>query len=644
MIKITLGPMGRDIPCFGSFQLLTCIIYIITSGYVTSTKEFTEKIALKVVLIGQKEAGKTSLLRTVKNQESALTPDGPAGRTIGVELTVLDVDVHPEIRCYMYDFGGQEEYYPLHQAVITPHSMFVLLVDLFSFWGNIDNEEFFNANIGHFYYTFYQRVRSPVLQVVGTKADKLKDTEIGMCKEKILQKLKELEETEKDILKQRAKDLKDANYKFCGLSQSDKESKLQEVERLLKDRPKLPSDVIVVSSKDFTGIKDWTNDIAAKVFENKDSFPAISIPNTWLEISNHLSANKENSAHSVTLEQFDETCRRFNVTTKEERNGVVHHLRIIGQILFYENHRKLKDVIFINPEAILNCLSSVFNHEHMTGEYWRTKMKMTGPARKQHETFFRHHGIISSTVMRSFLQEKGVIVGYENLLVLMEQINLCFKIETENSTTVLLDKENYIIPSLLKNQASSKMTKMWQQTKESARNDIIVSVNLVTAMEPIGLFEKITTRINSHLHTRSDVAKCTVAKFNTFGDMFRFEMESQDKMSMCARHGIGRHKTAADFLKVIITLTIDVLSNYPSVLFDFFCTPCLSSGTSDCELLAAETSIYADIQGHRIHTCDTCNISYELMTGFPVATGKPLSFFSVYNTCTLLLHNNIKVT
>ena len=636
--------MDRDIPCFGSFQLLTCIVYIITSGYVTSTKEFTEKIALKVVLIGQKEAGKTSLLWTVKKQKSALTPDGPAGRTIGVELTVLDVDVHPEIRCYMYDFGGQEEYYPLHQAVITPHSMFVLVVDLFSFLGNIDNEKFFNANIGHFYYTFYQRVRSPVLQVVGTKADELKDTEITMCKEKILKKLLELEEAEKDLLKQRATDLKAANYKFLGLSQSDKEVKLQEVEQLLKDRPKLPSDVIVVSSKDFTGIKDWTNNIAAKVFENKDSFPAISIPNTWLEISNHLSANKKNSAHSVTLEEFDETCRRFNVTTKEERDGVVHHLRIIGQILFYENHRKLKDVIFINPEAVLNCLSSVFNHEHMTGEYWQKKMKMPEPARDQHENLFRQHGIISSTVMRSFLGEKGVKVGFEHLLELMQNINLCFKIIDENSTQILVDKENYIIPSLLKNQASSEMTKMWPQNKESDRNDMMVSVNLVTAMEPIGLFEKITARINSHLHTRSDVAKCTVAKFNTFGDMFRFEMESQNKMSLCARHGLGRQKTAADFLKVIITLTIDVLSNYPSVLFDFFCTPCLSSGTSDCELLAAATSIYADIQGHRMHTCDKCNISYELMTGFPVATGKSLTFFSVYNTCTLLLHNNIKVT
>ena len=137
-----------------------------------------------MVLIGQKEAGKTSLLRTVKNQESALTLDGPAGRTIGVELTVLDVDVHPEIRCYMYDFGGQEEYYPLHQAVITPHSMFVLTVDLNSFLRNIDNEEFFNANIGHFYYTFYQRVRSPVLQVVGTKTDLLKDADIKLCKKK----------------------------------------------------------------------------------------------------------------------------------------------------------------------------------------------------------------------------------------------------------------------------------------------------------------------------------------------------------------------------------------------------------------------------------------------------------------------------
>ena len=341
-------------------------------------------------------------------------------------------------------------------------------------------------------------------------------------------------------MKQRATDLKGPKYKFSGLSQSDKEIKLQEVEQLLKDRPKLPSDVIVVSSKDFTGIKDWTKDIAAQVFKNRDSFPAISIPQTWLDISNHLRANKAQSAHSITVKEFDQTCRVYNVTTEEERDGLVHHLRIIGHILFFENHRKLKDVIFINPEAVLNCLSSVFNHEHMTGEYWRKKMKMTGPARDQHEHLYREHGRISSTVMRSFLQEKGVTDGYENLEELMQKINLCYKIMNENSTSDLVDEETYIIPSLLKNQASSEMTKLWPETKKEEENDLMVSLSLVTAMEPIGLFEKITTRINSHLHKRVDVAKCSVANYNKFGDTFRFETQKQDEMSMCVRHGFGR--------------------------------------------------------------------------------------------------------
>ena len=637
---------------------------------VKSTKVFKKKVSVKIILIGQSSAGKTSFLNTVKENRSVLMPAGADGRTIGIELTVLNIHVHPDIRCYAYDFGGQQEYYPLHQAIITPHSFYILFVDLWDLYCNIDDVERFNADVVHFYYTVYQRVHAPVLQVVGTKADLLSHEQQQHCNHTLIRRLDEIEKKEMNILEKRKEELENAirmkenvtpGYKsrFDELTIQDLDDKIKDVEMLKEARPKLPKRVIMVSSKDCTGITDWKKDVAERILQNKESFPSMEVPETWLRFIDHLDENKANNESVLDRKKFLAMSEDFNIMNEEEKSVLTHHLRIVGQILSFENHPTLRNTIFLYPDMILNVMSAVFNHEHFEDKFWKqndTMNQLPLPTQKMHKRYFQEHGMTTQTVMHSFLREKGVTSNFDKLIDLMIKIDLCFKIKDTESGTLGIsaecsnlgfDEGCYIIPSLLKTQPSATMNHIWPPMSADAQNEIIVSLNLTTGREPTGLFEQITTRINPHLKRRCDAQYSTVAEINKAGDTFKFSLEPSgsswhSSFMMRVRHDPGRHKNAVNFHKMIITRMINVLSNYPNILFDFFtiCPPCLLNGRDGSELLPAEATLLSSQPTIQHFKCANveCSASYDFKSGLALSEGGCSKlFYNIYHIFILII-------
>ena len=635
---------------------------------VKSTKVFKKRVSVKIILIGQSSAGKTNFLNTVEENRSVLMPAGADGRTIGIELTVLNIHVHPDIRCYAYDFGGQQEYYPLHQAIITPHSFYILFVDFWDLYCNIDDAERFDADVVHFYYTVYQRVHAPVLQVVGSKADLLSHEQQQHCNDTLIRKLDEIEKKEMNILEKRKEELENAirmkefvtpGYKsrFDELTVQDLHDKIKEVEMLKEARPKLPKRVIMVSSKDCTGVTDWKEDVAERILQNKEFFPSMEVPETWLRFIDHLDENKANNESVLDRETFLAMSEDFEITNEEEKRVLTQHLRIAGQILSFENHPTLINTIFLYPDMILNAMSAVFNHEHFEDKFWKqndTMKQLPLPTQQMHKRNFQEYGITTQAVMHSFLREKGVTSNFDKFIDLMIKIDLCFKIKDIESCTlgisdecsnVGFDEGCYIIPSLLKTQPSATMNRIWPQMRADAQNEIFVSLNLTTGREPTGLFEQITTRINPHLKRRCDVQYSTVAEINKAGDTFKFSLEPSGSswhstMMNRVRHGPGRHKNAVNFHKIIITRMINVLSNYPNVLFDFFaiCPPCLLDGRDGSELLPAEATLLSSQPTKQNFKCANfeCSASYDFKTGLALSEGGCSKLF-IYHISILII-------
>ena len=85
--------------------------------------------ACKLILVGDAEAGKSSLLQSWRNH-CVPTPQPQDARTINVERHELCVGADDtEVRFVCWDLGGQEQYAAVQQVYMTPNALYVLVIN-----------------------------------------------------------------------------------------------------------------------------------------------------------------------------------------------------------------------------------------------------------------------------------------------------------------------------------------------------------------------------------------------------------------------------------------------------------------------------------------------------------------------------------
>jgi len=88
---------------------------------------------LKVVMVGASRAGKTSLVRSLR--EGAPRPTADWDRTIGVDIGRpwnLGAGAK-KLELVFWDFGGHTDYHPTHRLFYTRWALYLLVVDLHKF-------------------------------------------------------------------------------------------------------------------------------------------------------------------------------------------------------------------------------------------------------------------------------------------------------------------------------------------------------------------------------------------------------------------------------------------------------------------------------------------------------------------------------
>ena len=95
--------------------------------YFTSAEEGTRTVAeVKVILMGEGASGKTSLTRCLR--EERFNPNEETTHGIRIKNWQLDCG-DQELRCNLWDFGGQEIMHATHQFFLSRRSLYVLVLD-----------------------------------------------------------------------------------------------------------------------------------------------------------------------------------------------------------------------------------------------------------------------------------------------------------------------------------------------------------------------------------------------------------------------------------------------------------------------------------------------------------------------------------
>ncbi|CAM9859843.1 unnamed protein product [Chrysoparadoxa australica] len=126
---------------------------------------------LKVVLIGEGYAGKTSILRRMKDEDAPLPEASVEDRTVGIERQKsFGLTSSGTVEAKFWDFAGQREYFSYHQLFLTPGALYLLVVDLKSF---IESDFQRSRAVFRWLDALDARVPGSGVLVVGTKKDLL---------------------------------------------------------------------------------------------------------------------------------------------------------------------------------------------------------------------------------------------------------------------------------------------------------------------------------------------------------------------------------------------------------------------------------------------------------------------------------------
>lgn len=264
----------------------------------------------KVLIVGEPKAGKTTLFRKLQNfdylpQEAT---EEEKESTIGVNIEILEFpyDKDNYFKAHLWDFGGQEKQYVLHQYFFTERSLYILLAD--------DRKEFGNFN---YWFEIIATLGSgcPVLVVLNEINSKVQNFDISVYKREFGEKILEIEE-------------KSVNFSF------DEDGRF----------------------------KNLSNEIKTKLANLQHI--GQPLPVTWVKVRQELTEIKE---PTISLDDYNKICEKSGVNKNEYRKQILEYLHDLGIALNYKNDDNLRNKLILKPNWVIDALYAVLKDEQIIG-------------------------------------------------------------------------------------------------------------------------------------------------------------------------------------------------------------------------------------------------------------------------------------
>jgi len=260
----------------------------------------------KVLIVGEPGAGKTTLFRKLRNSDYLPQEVTQAEKesTIGVNIEILEFpfDEEKTFKAHLWDFGGQEKQYVLHQYFFTERSLYLLLAD--------DRKE-----LGNFNYWFEIIATlgkdCPVLVVLNEINAKVKNFDITVYKREFGEKILYIEEKSVNFAN-------NADGRFANLANEIK-TKLKNLEHIGKPLPK-----------------------------------------TWVKIRERL---REIEEPIISIDDYYQICAESGVEKAEYRTQILEYLHDLGIALNYKHDDNLRNKLILKPNWVIDALYVVLKDE-----------------------------------------------------------------------------------------------------------------------------------------------------------------------------------------------------------------------------------------------------------------------------------------
>ncbi|HSF75048.1 MAG TPA: COR domain-containing protein [Microcoleus sp.] len=287
----------------GPGDLRTILDFYFQTRDPNATEELNEA---KLLIVGEGEAGKTTLANKLLNTDYQLKEPEPTTEGIDVmRWEFLQPNGKP-FRVHLWDFGGQEIYHATHQFFLTERSLYVLLVD--------NRRQ--NPNLCYWLSAVELLSNSsPVFLVQNEKQD-------IRCEINLSQQRRDFANLEKDFATNLASN-----------------RGLAELQRALQNR---------IATLDHI---------------------STPVPKRWASVRHILENYSQRQTHIAVSEFFDICAGQgFKKSDKPAMLTLSKYLHDLGIILHFQKDPILKNIVILRPELATNAVYKVISKKEITDE------------------------------------------------------------------------------------------------------------------------------------------------------------------------------------------------------------------------------------------------------------------------------------
>ncbi|XP_019614152.1 PREDICTED: malignant fibrous histiocytoma-amplified sequence 1 homolog [Branchiostoma belcheri] len=543
---------------------------------------------LKVVVLGETMAGKTSLVRTLNSGKSTLTEE--EDRTHCVEITQLAPDNN--ITFKVYDFGGNKVYHLTHQFFLTPDAFYLLLVNIGEY---TCSEQSYQKHVGFWLDTLNARVPGAVVSIVWSKKDLCRKHQERRDKTTHIQtKISQ----QKDMWEKQTR--KDAGQRDLREKDPSKQT-LRIVGDVLELRVSVKPKSRFLVSKSPRSLKKIKRFLREKANDD-ELFPRLirTLPRTWVEFEQLI----KHQASTETPEQADETgasvetsppeesqkpkqhwltmtdCKRIGQLaglSAESLEPVLSYLQQVGTILRYTDIPELKDLVFHDPPALIELFKDLFHHD--TSALFSTP-RLSHFTSAQLSTFqsdLCDCGLIQKEVMACLLPPK---VNPDIITALMQHFGLCFEVQAKDNTDPSKHTRQYKIPWYLHKQMPEELMSIWPKNVPEEQEQLQLMCN-IRGFCPRGLFQRFSVRIHPLVKDRVDWKDGVMAYRQDYPVLVCSKPVADDTYITIATRGkLAQADEMWGVVHPLLEVLVQLLQEWPSVRCSLHvtCAHCIKEG------------------------------------------------------------------
>ncbi|KAJ3122390.1 hypothetical protein HK098_002908 [Nowakowskiella sp. JEL0407] len=234
----------------------------------------------------------------------------------------------------VYDFAGQSQYSVFQQIFITSQAIYLVVFRLdtmfLPFTGKINPHEL--QVVLSWLTTIHLRAPEAKVLLIGTQADNMWSRNYNSLS---------------SLLSFIPTTLKSCLIPNPALKMKDPDESL----------------IFVTSSKNGTGVKNLRDSIDRAV--NSSVSKSGPKPVDWIRLQVRIAemvAEKKCHLMYQLSDLLQITANEFRISEKQELDAVLQYFHAIGVVLYFPQNSELRNVVFPDPQAVVNVISSVFRY------------------------------------------------------------------------------------------------------------------------------------------------------------------------------------------------------------------------------------------------------------------------------------------